>query len=134
MANEQIHQHFEQFIKENPDSQVFEAWVAKIHPENAEEDLLGFGDAIIDAKFYDSDNEYLKYWNNHLDNKRSPVKVSSSGKSNKNDGNESDDSSPAYRQMDLLSGDGDEDSQASPTSVPRRTVEISPGEDLMKFD
>lgn len=129
MANEQIHQHFEQFMKKHPDAQSFEAWIAEIHPENAKEDLLGFGDAIIDAKFYDSDNQYLKYWNSHLDSKRSPVK----GTSSSSDGNESDDSSPLAH-MDLLSGDGDGDSQASPTSVPKRTVEISPGEDLMKFD
>ena len=125
MTNEQIHQHFERFVKENPEDQSFENWIAKIHPESAKEDLLGFGDAIIDSKFYYSDNEYLKYWNNHLDgSKRSPVK-------GKTDGNESDHSSP---HMDLLSGDDDGDSHTSPSSLPKRTVKISPGEDLMKFD
>ena len=126
MTNEQtIHQHFEQFVKEHPDDQSFEKWIARIHPENVKEDLLGFGDVIIDTKFYDSNNEYLIYWNQHLDSKRSPVKGTT-------DGNESDDSSP--NNMDLLSGDGDGDSQTSPTSMPKCTVEISPGEDLMKFD
>jgi hypothetical protein len=127
MANQLIHQHFEQFVNDNPSSR-YEDWIANIHPESAEDGLLGLGDTIIDAKFYDPDNEYLKYWNSHLGPSRAPVKVASL--EGKTDGHESDTS----MKFDLLSGDGDEDSQSSPTTTPRKTVSISPGEDLMKFD
>ena len=124
MANEQIHQHFDQFVQNNPASR-YEDWIANLHPEKAEDGLLGLGDTIIDAKFYDPDNEYLKYWNEHVGSGRTPVKVDRT-----TDGNESDTS---FHNVDLLSGE-DDDSQSSPTSTPRKTVSVAPGEDLMKFD
>jgi len=128
MANAQIQQNFEKFLKEhsNNSTQTYENWIAEIHPEMAKEDLLGgMGDAIIDSKFYQTDNPYLQFWNEHLDEKRSPVKVSEQP-----DGNESDGSAQAVtNNLDLLS-----DEEGSPTSAPRRTVDITPGEDLMKFD
>jgi len=131
MANELIDQNFESFMSTHPNSR-YEDWIADLNPENKMDDMLGLGDTIIDAKFYDPDNEYLKYWNSHLGPNMAPVQVSSSSDASHRpeDGNESD----GFLQLDLLSGDGENDSQASPTSTPRRTKQVDPGEDLMKFD
>lgn len=125
MANEQIHQAFDQFISGNPTSR-YEDWIANLHPESAEDGLLGLGQTIIDTKYYNPDNEYLKYWNEHIESGRAPVMVASN-----TNGNEID---TPFFDVDLLSGDGEGDSQASPPVTPRKTVTLSPGEDMMKFD
>jgi hypothetical protein len=125
MANQQIDQHFDKFIKERPSS-TYEDWIAELNPQNAKEDMLGLGQTVIDSKFYQPDSEYLKYWNTHLDSTRLPVV------SNSQDGNESDGSADKYKDL-LFSGDGDDNSQSSPTSERRRIVHVSPGEDLMRY-
>ncbi|CAB9521497.1 expressed unknown protein [Seminavis robusta] len=135
MTNQQIDQHFERFIQKHSHP-CYEDWIAELHPEDASEGLLGLGQTIIESKFYEADNEYLKYWNKHLDSSRFPVQSISSH----NDGNSSDESGfhdGYYRGMDLLSGgDNDGDSQTSPQSKAKRTkdVQLAPGEDLLKFD
>ena len=124
-VSQEIQQHWQQFIAKN-ETATYEEWIKSLHPEEASEGLLGMGDIVIDPKFYQEGNDHLKFWNDHLDSKRSPVQGSSPSPQN---GDE------AFVGFDLLSGDGENDSQASPQSVPRQTIStLAPGEDLMKFN
>lgn len=126
-VSQDIQRHFEEFISKKPTAE-YEEWISALHPEETSDGLLGLGDVVIPPKFYQEGNEHLKFWNDHLDSKRTRVPVSSPNDSAVTCHDES------FAGFDLLSGEGETDSQASPQLAPRTTVKVAPGEDLLKFD
>lgn len=119
--NQQFQEQFEKFQKENPNG-CYEEWIRTLHPTEASDGLLDLGSTIIDAKYYYEDTPELQFWNTHA---KTPV--AATPKANKGE-------SSLF--LDFLSdeeaGKDENDSQSSPQSIPRRTIQ--PGEDLLKFD
>ena len=130
MDNQQIDVQFDKFIKERPNPR-YEDWITELNPQNAEEDMLGLGQTIIDSKFYESDNQYLLYWNSHVDSSRLAVQAATA---NHHDVCENDASDQGCFQDLLFSGDEGDHSPPCSISERRGSEQVAPGEDLIKFD